>query len=490
MRFIAAFPIVLLLALPLLASPAAALRLTDNLHFTISTDQRTCIDILLPDDAGTTALAKASYSVFSDAPWGDLKEGATFETDENNTALIPLCFSAVNIPQGNCSLHTITVRPLQPSPPAGGGSSLGAGKIYKGGACVSRLADVDVALLPANPTNSSVAALLNRNADVFALGFREPLLTVTPGAAVNLTLLLESTASAEHTIDIETTLSLPTTSFSAATNATSQKREFPLTTVAPTAPGDYAIKATARRPCSQPFCTKTAQATVRVVASAAELPKTFSLTLFPERLDLASIGPAFFELTIRSPTALTAELSLALPPGLTSTFTPTSVTLGAGDAKTLSFLVTPAQAKQLYELTATAAAGNQRRTATATLSTQELATDAQRAISALPPAAQPEANSAYETWYADYSADPAATGDLAALQARIAAANATQPSPPAPAPTPTPQPAPAPAPAQQNPLLYIIPVVIVALVVAWLVVRTKLKKKPAARKDPFRDFSG
>ncbi|HLD78489.1 MAG TPA: hypothetical protein VJB16_05675, partial [archaeon] len=266
-----------------------------------------------------------------------------------------------------------------------------------------------------------------------------------------------------------------------------QKRKFTLATIAPTTPGDYTVKAIARRPCSQPFCTKATTATVRVV-SAAELPKTFTLSLFPERLDLAQLGPAFFELTIRSPTALTAELTLSLPPGLTTTFQPASVTLGAGDAKTLSFLVTPAAAKQLYELTALATAGTQRRTATALLSTQELATDAQRAIEALPAAAQPAATQAYDSWYADYSADPAATGDIETLQARIRAANATAP-PPAQPPAPAPAPSPTPAPQQsQNPLLYAIPIVIAALIVAWLVARKKLKKKPAARKDPFAEF--
>ncbi len=406
-------------AIVMLFSPVSALRINDNLYFTISNDSVKCVDIFLPDDAGVFDLGLFEYVITSTSPWGDLTEQIV-RTDENNTVLIPICFFGSEWPECQCSNHTITI-----SVP-----SLGISKTFRGGVCVSSIEDVDIVDDAGGQTPDQV---LNTNMDMFSIGFQMPVQHAAPGETVTYRLFAESQADIVLDIIFENSeLSVIPAQAQAELDSSNPFELFDFNVTAPSQAGSYTFTITAAaRDCTGNFCTKKARGTLNVGGTPSA---GFSVNLFPKNLNVRELTSVRYEFSIQNfgePENFT--ITGNIPQNLATDFRETTLFVGSKKIKSIKFSVTPAASSSLYEITISATgSGNNTKHATAYLSTNEMLTDPQRYANSITGSTDNRSiinnvNNAMNSWQNSYSSNTygADTGQYSSLQETLGIAQSS-----------------------------------------------------------------
>src|SRR4030042_1490260 len=255
---------VFILAFLLLAGWSHALRLTDGLYFTVAPNSTAEVYFILPDDLGA-GQRKGDYYITTDSHWStDLTE-QIITTEENNTVITPIRFFSLDKKEGDCSNYTVRI-----SAP-----SLSLSRTWRGGVCLSKYMDVDIAKPGKDP-----GTVLNSNADIFSLGFATYSKTAKPGD-ISIELLLQSQASLTIDVNVDSGIPFEQKVFVVQTSPTSQYKTL-LLNASNILSGTYDVKATGKaRSCSLDSCTR--QAPMRLVVSDS-VQEGFSVSPFPGNL--------------------------------------------------------------------------------------------------------------------------------------------------------------------------------------------------------------
>ncbi len=360
------------LAVLALANSAQALQLSDNIFFTVPADSIECINVYLPDDSGYRGSGNVEYTLTCEPgpsrSWGDLTEQIVW-TDENNTVLIPICFSTFGRQEGNCS-DTFTIGISAPD--------VGMDKIFQGGVCVSQYRGVDTN--PPQP-GQDPGDVISDNVDIFAMGFRNPSQYASPGQRVVYKLALESYADVTMDLSVQTTeLSVSPAQDTVSLSSSEPLKQINYTVQAPGQPGSYNFNVTGTiRGCSSGFCSRQARGEL-VVSDAIPRQTGFSVSIFPESINVKELEPVSYHFTIYNrESERTFKVEMDVPEGIQTSFQPQNVTVGADVDRTITFTVTPSNVSSFYEIRLSAISENMTKQATAYLSTNEMLTDATRA---------------------------------------------------------------------------------------------------------------
>jgi hypothetical protein len=406
-----------------------------------------CANILLPDDAGYFGRGSVDYIITMEPDpyetWSDLSYERV-STDENNTGIIPVCFSSLGKPLGNCSRpFTIRIK----------ADSIGVDKSWSGGACVSRYADFDTNVPPApgagqagegqTGSGQQVQAPMQGldSVDILSMGFVEMNKRALSGEPAEFVLYLQSHADLSITLSSQAAPGVSITPSSAQATISDGSRFHEMgfnVTAASYGTHYFTVTASIEGCSSASVCTKQAGGELIVGDSVPELAG-FTAMVFPENINIRDLEPVTYRLTVTN-MGDSDEFSIdaSLPAGVQSTFSPTTLTVPSGESRTVTFDVTPESVSSSYELDFSVESGEGiRKPFTAYLSTNEMLTDAMRnmdAISQGPDAAATvQSRQQLDGWYQTYQGSGYGQGldDYAELQgsladARQAAANQMQ----------------------------------------------------------------
>jgi hypothetical protein len=401
---------VLVLVLMLMVPVAQALE--DNFFFTIplgeAPPELRCTNIVLPDDSQNIFPGLEEYTLTTDTDWSSVSY-RIITTDENNTVIIPICFARRG--EDLCSdPYVISIL----------STSTSLLTSYRGGVCVSGYSDVDVVsdevVEEALENNESVMDILNDNVDLFDMGFEIETKTVLPGEPVSFHLLIESYASLTIDLVVVDDPFASTAQIAAApqsttivTNANEPLKEITYTaTAAPLEEGTYTFYVVASvRDCELDFCSRGTTATI-IVTQNPQDTDSFFVNLFPTSINIRELRPILYSFSIdnQGPTR-DFSIFIDLPPELTTTFEPTVLAVGEDEVGRISFTVVPRNVSSFYEFTVTATHEENVKPATAYISTNEMLTDAARAVDVVEQTGNQEqanqANNALNEWFQSYN---------------------------------------------------------------------------------------
>ncbi len=380
---------VFILAFLMLAGCAHALRLTDGLYFTVAPNSTAEVYFILPDDLGA-GQRKADYYITTDSNWStDLTE-QIITTEENNTVITPIRFFSLDKKEGDCSNYTVRI-----SAP-----SLSLSRTWRGGVCLSKYMDVDIAKPGKDP-----GTVLNSNADIFSLGFATYSKTAKPGD-ISIELLLQSQASLTIDVNVDSGIPFEQKVFVVQTSPTSQYKTL-LLNASNILSGTYDVKATGKaRSCSLDSCTR--QAPMRLVVSDS-VQEGFSVSLFPENLAIKKLEPVSYRLTIQNNYGEEKAfvVSVERPFDLDSSLVLDSFTVPGLSEKTVEFTVTPRNQTGFYEIKATTSSGGMDRLASSYLSVNEMVSDVYRSADDIKSLANSSLDASVDrtvrNWYSSYS---------------------------------------------------------------------------------------
>jgi len=388
----------------------SALPSSGGLYLSISNESIKCVNIVLPDDGGYFGRGAVEYLITMtpdpEDTWSDLGYHRV-TTDENNTVVRPVCFSSIGKQLGTCA-NPFTLRISAPS--------AGVDKTWDGGACASDHEDVDTTSmagrggLGVGAGQPDPLAGLD-SADIFAMGFSDSILYVTPEEQAEFSLWVQSFANL--TIDLSASaqggISLSPRSAVVVTGPGNDfhKLNFTVAPVMTDKSGSITIKGIVRDCGSALICTRKSTAEVVVGQTRPELVG-FMASVFPENLNVRDLEPLTYRLTVNN-MGDTDEFSIDadLPEDLTTTFVPTTITVPFGEYRTITFSVTPGSARSSYELDFSVTSSKDIvKPVTAYLSTNELLTDVQRSMDLIIQNADPDtfdnANDEMSKWYRSY----------------------------------------------------------------------------------------
>ena len=456
----------------ILLLPFSAQALPDNLYFTLPNDTVKCINIVLPDDIDAILPGKIEYTLeMSPGPyqtWSDLSHQIV-RTDENNTAVIPVCFRTFGKNPGD-EAEPFTLTITAPGLPS---------RTVRGGVSVSGYPDMDTS--QAQP-GQNVSQIVNSQLDVFDMALKKRLQFASPGQAVTYILLLQSSANLNLDITARGNLTITPSSTTTALSSTHPRKEIALVITAPNKEGDYQFWITARiRGCSGSFCTKTVFGRL-VVREEVPREAGWTVSLFPSNLNVKKLEPIKYTFTItNNGPAKTFSVDAAMPYGLETDFQPKALEVAAGSEGMVEFTATPTESMTLYELEVSATADGLIKSDSSYLATNEMLTDTLREAGDIKARADPETvddiNNALAKFSQAYGQKEYGEeiGDYARLQDVLSRARekvqAPAPQLPGPGEIPAEQPAPETPAEGFNWSLIVIPMVIIAAVVGLLVYR-------------------
>lgn len=382
-------------------SCAQALPSSGSLFISLPNSSVVCARIVLPDDMGSFQKGKVEYNISMSPPdpeanWGGMTH-QSLRTDENNTVIIPICFSSVGRRIGECS-KSFTIRITSPQS--------GLEKTWAGGVCASSHLDFDTAR-PVQPGQPADGAEGLGDADVFSMGFLSSQVHATPGQTVAFRLFIESYASLDIDIAAQSSqgLSVQPSSRSIRTSPENSFHEIEFN-ASSQQPGSHTLTVTAAaRNCgSGSYCTRQAIATLEVGQEQPDL-EGFTVSVFPENINVKELRPVAYRLTV-SNMGQAREFSIAarLPEGMESTFVPMTVTVPSNDYRSIMFTVTPTSPASTYQLDFSANTSSLSKPATVYLSTDEMLTDAMRSVEiAEASGSGSQASQELDRWYRTYA---------------------------------------------------------------------------------------
>lgn len=347
---------------------AHALRISDNMHFTILENGFQCVDVILPDDALVFERGTFEYYLTMEPEpirtWGDLSEQIV-RTDENNTVLIPICFSRFGLGPGNCSepyTFSIDVPELE------------INRSFSGGVCISEYQDLDFG-------QGDSWEILTLDSDIFDIGFSDTVVHSQPEQVVDFDLLIQSYAEIDLDLQVLSTLAVNPQQDSVSLGPSNPLATRSFSVTSPSQEGEYtlSIKGTIRD-CDGLFCEKEAQASLMVSQDTPDLTG-FSVSLFPSNLNVREYNPVECQFRIENHDSQeNFTISISIPPEMATTFEPGTLVVPPGEDRTMAFTVTPSPEKDFYVIRVNAESGGITRYDVATLSVGEMLGDADMSL--------------------------------------------------------------------------------------------------------------
>jgi len=381
----------LVLSLILLAGTAHALRLTDDLYFTVAPNSTGEVYFILPDDVGAGP-GKADYFITTVTDWDTDLTKMTVRTEENNTVITPIKFYSSGRKEGDCSNYTITI-----SAPG-----LNLSKTWKGGVCLSKYADVDI-----SKSGGDAKSVLNNNVDLFSAGFRTYTKSAKPGEAVPVEILIQSQAILTIDASLQSQAFLDKRSFVVQTSQGSEYKSLFVNASAASS-GNYDIILTAKaRNCSLASCTK--QSSMRLAVSESEPQEGFAISLFPENLAIKKLEPVTYSFTLQNNYKEDTNfiVDVQRPLDLDSSFVLGNFTVPGLSERTENFTVTPHNSTGFYEIKVRASMNDVEKIVSAYLSTNEMVSDVYRNADDVLAGANSSVRAGVDTnvknWYSSYS---------------------------------------------------------------------------------------
>lgn len=386
--YIIALVLIILASFPIFPIMSKALPTSGSLYISIPNASVKCANLILPDDGGYFGPGAVDYIITMVPPdpeknWGGITEQIV-TTDYNNTVVVPLCFSSINHPIGNCS-RPFVIRLSAPS--------ISLDRTWDAGMCSSKYADFDTGA-PAIGTKSGSITPADPltgldNADIFSIGFSVAKKYIKPGETAEFTLWLQSQAELELNLTVkgEGGIKVNPARASLTTSADDSLHDINFTAGPMTEEKTYSFTVTARaRNCgSGSMCARQARAEL-VVGQQEPKIDGFLVSIFPENINVKDMGDVIYRIVVNNFGDNDDEFSFgaSLPDGVQSTFAPTTLTVPADEYRTMTFTVTPTEQSQSYELdfTVTSSSGVTK-PVTSYLSTNEQLTDARRSLEAI-----------------------------------------------------------------------------------------------------------
>ncbi len=365
-----------------------AVRIIDNLYFTMNADSVECIDLVLPDDLGVSIIDKVNHTILCDSNWSQLTEQVV-ATDENNTAKIPICFLSFGKNIGECTNFTILV--LTPA--------IGMNRSWKGGICVSPYRDVDIL-----STTSDVSDALNTHFDLFDVNFDHERKASKPGEKAGFTLLLQSYANLTFHVKVDFN---DDTILEEDVNISSDSpyRELRVS-VSSNKTGEHRLSALVSvTGCELESCRKSAEAWL-VVSDETLAERSFKVSLFPKNIDMKDLRTVVYRATITNGDDRARNLRVDVSSDCESDIgiDENLILLHKGESKIVRFNVTPKIKTGLCMITLTVASSDEEKSDTSFISVNEMVTDTARSLDMLVRSGKDVSDvyKAKDVWYLSY----------------------------------------------------------------------------------------
>ncbi len=327
-----------LAALLLLACPVQAL--DDNQYYTISLDQtRGCIYILLPQDMGISSVNRSTVAILEvESPWIRLSYNKV-TLEPGVSVKVPVCFYPTSIRDGEYARYNIRVY-----------SQFNEySKYVSGGMCVSNYSDVDSGVEVME--GEDICEVMSDNSDVFDIQFKEEKSVVGPGESVYKTIYVTSYADVDVQVSLQTDLDNDFSGTVLGLDETHPVAANRFLVTAPDKEGNYTMKMTGRiTGCSGSFCFKEAESVIEVREGASM--ESYTATVVPKNINVKSGNPADYRVIITNygpeqdfTVSATSYPSLEIDPGTKS------LSVDTDEEETVRFDVTPPSGdKELYRL--------------------------------------------------------------------------------------------------------------------------------------------
>jgi hypothetical protein len=333
-------------------------------------DSVMCFDIILPDDMGVIIPGKVEYTILlepaSEETWASLTE-AIVRTDENNTVVIPLCFSTYGKRIGQCSERfTLIIM----------GNDLPT-KTFKGGVCVSELPDIDTEDVGDGSTRDGLS-----DTNLFDMDIKKSVKFSVPDMPVNYTVMVQSHADIVLDLTVE---SKGRVILSKEVDFKEKEYREVNFTLKAKETGTYNFSIVAKvKDCEGSFCVKKRSGQL-IVKQYLQEEAGFTISLFPKNLNIKSIEPVEYRLTITNNGMEDDDflVDLEISENLTTDFQKKTVSVPKGYEKTIIFNVIPQSVSSLFNITAIVTLGDVVKKDTVYLSTNEMLKDALRNMEAL-----------------------------------------------------------------------------------------------------------
>ena len=358
-------------------STVSAVRIADNIKFTVSPNKTRSLDIILPDDFDLIPQTTDYFiTLFTNWTGVDLTE-QTVTTNINNTVKIPINFPGFRKQEGYCSSYTITIETSQRA------------KQWEGKVCVSKYNDVDTTI--------------EERTDSFDIGFYKKYIFSKPGEEKNLTLFVLS--SLNTTIELfvkDTGLNIKpvSTSFPVFKN---RRKTINFTVKPPEKSGTYPIEVTGKiRNCNEVSCIKQATTYLKI---GNKPNASFTVDIFPTNLDTKAGEKIEYMLTIHNyGQDAFFSVYLNLPSGIETTFLNKIIEIPEASEKTINFTLIPKKPETFYEIKAGAVSKGIDKYVTACITTDEMVTDLLRGMEAIENGkGKQEMKEKFNKWYSDYN---------------------------------------------------------------------------------------
>ncbi len=384
-----------------LVSVHAASAISSNWFFAERPGGIRCVDIFLPDDSGYTGEQEYTYKIECSPAEECIEWGASVTEESvtagwNNTAKVPVCFIVPEyIPLGNCSGPLIISLSSEDA---------GISRQWEGGVCASEQRDFEVAeRIP----DQSVSDVLNKNLDLFDIGFEQAVVYSRPGEIVNYTLSAYSHADIELSVYIDSEAGVSRRSFSLNLSEDNPEQDADIIMTAPLSAGEYGITATAKvEGCDSGYCSRTARGKLIVSENGYADRKGFEISLLPESINVKQLEPVRFKLTVTNygeRQVFRARFS-ANPNDGSASSNEREMDINSGEKGTAGFIFSPGSSRELYEINVVVESeSGDKKTATSYLSTNEMVSDALRMVEGIKDAEKKgDAERAVTKWYRDY----------------------------------------------------------------------------------------
>lgn len=326
-----------------------------------------CIYLSLPQDLGLDYIETTSEATIrldrSESPWADITYNRVVMTPgvlKRN----PICFHYSDAEEGDFSFFRIMLS----------SEDLGVSSSISGGMCISSYQDVDTGVEVTNETD--ICRLLNENADIIDVSFKEDVTIAKPGETVTKTVYVTSYANLRVKLYIATNLEnnfREEVLVTSPSNPTAFKR---FAVKAPEREGDFDIimRAEAEN-CGVKACRKQRKTTLSVSEEEREY---VSASVVPKNINLKEPGEAVFRVIISNHDETQNFLVEAdTSPEIGITPASKSVNIESGEEETIIFNAVP-EDPGLYEVNFRINSDKTEKLLTSYVSIGELLSDAER----------------------------------------------------------------------------------------------------------------
>lgn len=282
MRWFLPFLVAFILIIP----PASSLETGTVFSVSPGTGYK-CVYVSLPQDLGVTSLestAEAEITVNRDnSPWTDMTYSKVV-MQPGIMSKSPVCFRYSEKEEGDFSFYSITLSSRE----------LDVSSSINGGLCVSSYEDVDTGV--DMDSDSDACSLLNTNADLIDLSFKEDVTPAIPGEIVTKTLYITSYANLEVKLSIATNLQNDFGEPVVTTSPSKPMASRKFKVKAPEREGEFDIIVNARAEgCSIQACNKQKKSVISVNGAGKQ---GFSASVIPKNINLKEAGEVILRVVI------------------------------------------------------------------------------------------------------------------------------------------------------------------------------------------------